>query len=86
MIIGHKNRVRGKKNLLRAGFEPATYGFLHCSTYYSPPLYQLSYRRMTEMKAARNTFYKSKDTRELMPYVLPSPSQRFRGVVVITSA
>lgn len=42
-----------KKNLLRAGFEPATYGFLHCRAYYSPPLYQLSYRRMTE-KCVRN--------------------------------
>ena len=30
--------------LLRAGFEPATYGFL-LSSNYSPPLYQLSYRR-----------------------------------------
>ena len=76
-------RPIGKKNLLRAGFEPATYGFLHCSTYYSPPLYQLSYRRMTEMKPARNTFYKSLVTRELMPHVLPILTQRFRGVVLI---
>ena len=30
---------------LRAGFEPATYGFLWETTNYSPPLYQLSYRR-----------------------------------------
>ena len=31
------------KIILRAGVEPATYGFL--TTCYSPPLYQLSYRR-----------------------------------------
>ena len=30
---------------LRAGFEPATYGLLTMYNY-SPPLYQLSYRRM----------------------------------------
>lgn len=35
-----------KTSLLRAGFEPATYGSLHCQySLYSPPLYQLSYRR-----------------------------------------
>ena len=44
-----KERRKKKKSLLRAGFEPATYGFLseqalHCANY-SPPLYQLSYRR-----------------------------------------
>ena len=33
-----------KAKLLRAGFEPATYGFLNKYNY-SPPLYQLSYRR-----------------------------------------
>ncbi len=33
-----------KYNILRARFEPATYGFLYYP--YSPPLYQLSYRRM----------------------------------------
>ena len=32
------------KKLLRAGFEPATYGYLTMYNY-SPPLYQLSYRR-----------------------------------------
>ena len=31
--------------LLRAGFEPATYGYLPQASNYSPPLYQLSYRR-----------------------------------------
>lgn len=37
-------QIKGK--LLRAGFEPATYGFPSLSfTAYSPPLYQLSYRR-----------------------------------------
>ena len=35
------------KKLLRAGFEPATYGFLTWNNY-SPPLYQLSYRRLTD--------------------------------------
>ena len=33
-----------KQNILRAGFEPATYGYLTIHNY-SPPLYQLSYRR-----------------------------------------
>ena len=33
-----------KQKLLRAGFEPATYGCLTLYNY-SPPLYQLSYRR-----------------------------------------
>ena len=33
-----------RKKILRAGFEPATYGCL-TMYYYSPPLYQLSYRR-----------------------------------------
>ena len=37
-----KNIISNKKKFLRAGFEPATYGFL---LLYSPPLYQLSYRR-----------------------------------------
>ena len=32
------------KKILRAGVEPATYGLL--TTCYSPPLYQLSYRRV----------------------------------------
>ena len=35
----------GEKKFLRAGFEPATYGFLLALDLYSPPLYQLSYRR-----------------------------------------
>ena len=36
-----------KKYFLRAGFEPATYGYLTIfkEANYSPPLYQLSYRR-----------------------------------------
>ena len=34
-----------KSLLLRAGFEPATYGCLSHVANYSPPLYQLSYRR-----------------------------------------
>ena len=38
-----------KKLLLRAGFEPATYGSLHVVNLYSPPLYQLSYRREHDM-------------------------------------
>ena len=33
-----------KQKFLRAGFEPATYGYLTMYNY-SPPLYQLSYRR-----------------------------------------
>ena len=37
-----------EKNLLRAGFEPATYGYLFDYAIYSPPLYQLSYRRGIE--------------------------------------
>ena len=39
-----------KKNILRAGFEPATYGLLPFSNY-SPPLYQLSYRRCDSRRA-----------------------------------
>ena len=34
------------QKFLRAGFEPATYGYLTLNNY-SPPLYQLSYRRLT---------------------------------------
>jgi hypothetical protein len=37
-----------QNEILRAGFEPATYG---CPHHYSPPLYQLIYRRCT---VARN--------------------------------
>ena len=33
-----------KRKILRAGFEPATYGCLFLL--YSPPLYQLSYQRL----------------------------------------
>ena len=55
-----------KKYFLRAGFEPATYGFLHCSAYYSPPLYQLSYRRMTSKQWTYIGPYSHKSTWELM--------------------
>ena len=40
-----KKRREKKLHILRAGFEPATYGWLF---HYSPPLYQLSYRRTTD--------------------------------------
>lgn len=59
-------RKEEKKILLRAGFEPATYGFLQCSANYSPPLYQLSYRRMTRMRGTQSSFYKPRATTELM--------------------
>ena len=38
------------KAILRAGFEPATYGLLPLKNY-SPPLYQLSYRRCVSKRA-----------------------------------
>ena len=43
-LLSYKEE-KNKKNLLRAGFEPATYGCLSFLANYSPPLYQLSYRR-----------------------------------------
>ncbi len=49
-----------KKKILRAGFEPATYGYLH---HYSPPLYQLSYRRMSDFASVH---------RSLNPYQITS--------------
>ena len=39
------------ENVLRAGFEPATYGFLNFHRY-SPPLYQLSYQRLIHYTGA----------------------------------
>ena len=39
------------QNVLRAGFEPATYGCLQLL--YSPPLYQLSYQRHVEDGSGR---------------------------------
>ena len=45
-----------KQKLLRAGFEPATYGYLTMYNY-SPPLYQLSYRRGDEHCTAQHTGY-----------------------------
>ena len=41
--------------LLRAGFEPATYGYL-TSYDYSPPLYQLSYRRLNDIYATGKAY------------------------------
>ncbi|GIX90164.1 hypothetical protein CEXT_791281 [Caerostris extrusa] len=46
---------RKKKNIRRAGVEPATYGFLF-HTIYSPPLCQLSYRRILDVKNAIENF------------------------------
>ena len=43
-----------KYSILRAGFEPATYGCLKLHHLYSPPLYQLSYRRVLEGKQTTN--------------------------------
>ena len=43
-----------KQKLLRAGFEPATYGYLTMYNY-SPPLYQLSYRRFDKQLGAQHT-------------------------------
>ena len=45
-----RGKRRKKVNLLRAGFEPTTYGCPFSSSNYSPPLYQLSYRRKTCVK------------------------------------
>ena len=48
-----KKKEKEKKKVLRAGFEPATYGFLCISNHYSPPLYQLSYRRLHDKIGAK---------------------------------
>ena len=44
-----KEEKKKRKKFLRAGFEPATYGLLY--HHYSPPLYQLSYRRTPDYKS-----------------------------------
>ena len=44
------------KELLRTGFEPVTYGCLHSNSFYSPPLYQLSYRRMIMYGVVKHVF------------------------------
>ena len=46
--VASNEKLKKIKTFPRAGFEPATYGFLQCSAYYSPPLYQLSYRGLYE--------------------------------------
>ena len=49
----HLNKRLDKNNILRTGFEPVTYGLLF--NLYSPPLYQLSYRRMFTPPKIANT-------------------------------
>ena len=50
-----------KKSILRTGFEPVTYGYLY---HYSPPLYQLSYRRVHTNAANFYKFYTK------LPYII----------------
>ena len=52
------------KAILRAGFEPATYGLLPLNNY-SPPLYQLSYRRCVSQRALCTHHIASKEQSDL---------------------
>ena len=75
-----------QKTFLRAGFEPATYGSLFVIANYSPPLYQLSYRRLHMPHPVKLLIYLASVTGGWLLGLQVTGQLGFRGVVVITSA